>query len=299
MGLVIRAKRYILLYKHSNYKGAALAGLVGKLVPGCFPNRLDNGMRVSSRGVLKVPVCCLTAGIKSIFRGPQARFFGMSISDRVTFKVRGVTIPPSRLRRQLRCALSSLGVHGLRNGGVFRLSNKRGRGVTFTSICTVGPSVFLLSRPSSGLSKSSVESLGGCLRVLGRRKGAVLVTRRELCCLLSVTSHVICLTSKGVRGVCAPRRFESLSNTAEGRVNLQAASVRSIRPVDCREAFSQPVLTIGSISLFCGGRPILRRVSLRTSGKSVVNIMNPGNTKGAAFLHALYKLRGRFANYFC
>lgn len=207
VGLGVSSKRYILFYNHDKYKGAAVAELIGKLVPRFCRKRLRNHILMSNRRVDGVPVCRVTTGINSIFRGPQARFFGISASDRVTFKVRGRTHPPGGLTRQMRRAARSLRVRGLQGEGVFRLSNKRGRGVTFTSICTVGPRVCLLSRPSSGLSVASVRRLGRRLQLVGGRNGAILVTRRHLCCLVRLTSQVICLRGKRVGKVCAPRRF--------------------------------------------------------------------------------------------
>lgn len=159
IGLAVGAKRFILLAKRSNYKGAAVAHLMGKLIPRCCRNGLRNSILLSKGDMSSAPLCSLTTVIKSMFRGPGDRFFGISASDRLTFTYRGLNCPRRSVLGEVSQAISSCRVRSLVKQDIFTLSKNRGRGVTYTSSDMLLPKVVILSRPSSGLSVTTVSSL--------------------------------------------------------------------------------------------------------------------------------------------
>lgn len=175
-----------------------MAELVGALVPRFCRKRVSKTILVSKISAHAVRPRSLSSGVNSIFRGPHDRFFDLSASDRVIFNVRGGNVPCRIVLSHCRRAVQRLRVRGLGSHGLFSLSNKRGRAVTFTDICTLGPSVFILSRPSSGLSPRTVRRLQQLLLLVGTRKGAVIMSRRHLCFLGKVTSHVILVRRNGL-----------------------------------------------------------------------------------------------------
>lgn len=159
VGLRVPSKRVILLYKRSKYKGAAVAELLGKLVPRFCRNGLAKAVYVSKGRVGSRPLCRATLLSKAIFRGPESRFFGISAADRLTFNLRGENVRRARVLGGMSGAIRRLRLRGLVGQDVFSLSNNRGRGVTYKYMSIYSPGVVVLSRPSTGLSLGSVRRL--------------------------------------------------------------------------------------------------------------------------------------------
>lgn len=224
----VRSNSFILLYKASNYKGAAVAQLFGNLVPRCRRKACANSICLSKGSAHSLSLFSVSLGINSMFRGPHSRFFGISAADRLTFNPRGRNVTRSLIHSHMGHMTTRLGLRPLLSEDVFSLSNNRGRGVTYKSTTTVSPSVCILSRPSSGLSTCTVTSFQRLLFALGSRKGAVVVSRRQLCCLSSLFSHILCLGSKRVRNSCATRRFYNLSTGRHSSVKLQPLSLTKL-----------------------------------------------------------------------
>lgn len=203
VGVAFSSKRFITVVNSDKYKGAALLGVVGGLLPVS-----QKSVVVSKGSVHRVPSVGLEERVKCIMRRNKLfPRFAMGRGLRVIPRLR--KLRPRGQRRQVGRLLSVMGLSpGLCDGDCpYRLSNKRHREIKITETFTASSSLVLVSRPFSTLSPLAERRLRSrVIGLRGRCRGAVMFIARSVSRTVGYTSGVYFVRGKAIVRFSGARR---------------------------------------------------------------------------------------------
>lgn len=230
----ISRKRMYTVINPGNYNGAAVYGVVHNLVPSFRNKRIRKSIRVFKGDAGRVDRRRGTGEVNFIFRGPFARGdkVGRAIFRRVTFNLRGVKISHRRVVAGMVSVVDLLRVRTFVFGRPYRLSNKREREITLTSVVIRSPSVVIVSRPASRLSPGNARSMFRVVGCLGERGGAVILIRRGVGLVTRCTSRVMCLGSNSILLSKSPRSMLSDRVLCRGGLSVPCITILKFRTED-------------------------------------------------------------------
>lgn len=190
-----RGNRFILVLNPSNSKGDAFLAVTNVL-----RGPASNSILVGKAGAHGVPVGSgrglHLGGVNFILRS-RGLMPCLAISRRFRL-MSGIGGARGLDRGRLRGLLRSLRVSGLVSGCPGRLSKNRVRHTTVTHTLCTGPRVVLTSRPATTLSAPQIGRINGLLDGLTRHRGGTIVAMARSLQLLSRTSEICSLGSKGL-----------------------------------------------------------------------------------------------------
>lgn len=227
LGLGVRGNDFATILKRGNSKGSALTGLAGKVL---FPRR--NGILISnSRAGPSSDVFSVHGGINVMFRGPSGRVITSVMRRSITFKIRGLNIPPRRYHEHISRTVGAINVCRRHLGTPRGLSNNRGRHITITKVVTVGPRYVILSRPATVLSPDNETRILRAVGGLGGRSNVAIILVARCVSRTIRTSEIIIVSNNRVIVSSAPRGiFTGISRIGSCKLSIPRTA-RLIREV--------------------------------------------------------------------
>lgn len=251
--------------------------------------------------------------VNVIFRGPRSRLIAAILRSSITFNPRGLKLRHRLVNRHVISSLRTIKLTGLHRSSPAHVDNKRRRHTTVTNVLTVGPTVLMLSRPATVLSRSTHTRIVHVLSSLRTHNAAVIrIARRPSRAIR--TSHVIRVRTKQVVNVATtisgqspltrtisrdrarndvnarttpdhpagsdPHRQRHRSNS---RLPLLSSNVNSV---------AGPVVHISRLACHCPstGQTIVSSLSFAVTHNRAITLVNIGNSNGSALIHVLYTL---------
>lgn len=194
----VSSNRFLIFINPSNYNGAAALQLLTKLRP-----LADNRLCVNSHDIrfLSTGSQSVTVIFRSCTLCPR-----VAICRGVTFDLTLRNLNGNRVRRQIRQTTRRVKLSGLLRHGPERLSKKRQRQITIYQTVIHGPTIFLVSRPLSGLStRLQIRTQSRVDHLRQRLNDAFICIARSRIRTVAVNAHVTILRRNILRRISAPR----------------------------------------------------------------------------------------------
>lgn len=181
---VADGERVALLGPNGAGKSTLLLTLVGILMPE------EGGAEVDNLSVTPENLREIRKHLGLVFQNPDDQLFMPSVYQDAAFGPRNYGLPEEEISARVDSVLARLGITGLRNRMVHKLSGGEKRLVALAGVLVMDPSILLLDEPTSFLDLDAASRLTDCLTGL---RQSLLITTHDLPFVAKVCSRFLFL----------------------------------------------------------------------------------------------------------
>ncbi len=126
-----------------------------------------------------------------VFQDTDVQLFCPSVWDEVAFAPLQLDLPPAEVTARVDAAIAALRIEKLRDRAPHRLSGGEKRRVALASVLSLGPSVWLLDEPTTGLDPRSQSWLVDFIVEQGQAGHTVVTATHDLTIIDSIADRVL------------------------------------------------------------------------------------------------------------
>ena len=168
-------------------------GLIPAFTPGC---RLEGRVMVNGLAPRETPMYELARRVGSVFQNPKSQFFNLDTDSELAFGLENEGRPPEEIRRRVEQVAETLHLQDLRGKNIFSLSGGQKQLLAFGSVYAMGPEIYVLDEPTTGLHIADVHRLINILDKFVEAGNTVVVIEHNLD-VIKVADRIIDLGPEG------------------------------------------------------------------------------------------------------
>ena len=171
-------------------------GLIPAFTPGC---RLEGQVMVNGLAPRETPMYELAQRVGSVFQNPKSQFFNLDTDSELAFGLENEGRPPEEIRRRVEQVAETLHLQDLRGKNIFSLSGGQKQLLAFGSVYAMGPEIYVLDEPTTGLHFADVHKLTEILQRLTEGGNTVVVIEHNLE-VIKTADYIIDMGPEGGEG---------------------------------------------------------------------------------------------------
>ena len=165
-----------------------LCGVIPKIIHG----ELDGKVFIKDQDISKLTLPQTAPCISLLMQEPDQQLFFPTVEQELAFAPENLKVPKENIEETISSVLLELNIESLRFEETAFLSFGQKKLVTFASILTLSPDIFLLDEPSAGLSKKYIEKISSIIKKLSE-SGKIIFIADHNKDLLSMANKKIVL----------------------------------------------------------------------------------------------------------
>lgn len=171
-----------------------LDGLIPQVVDGDYHGTVAVAGLVAS----EKPVHVIATQVGLVFQDPEAQFCTLTVGDEVAFGLENLCVPSEQIESRVREALATVGLSGMEERPLSRLSGGEKQRVALASVLAMRPPVIVLDEPSANLDPAASQEFFNLLRSLHRtRKHTLVLVEHRLDEVVDWIDEVLVLSAEG------------------------------------------------------------------------------------------------------
>lgn len=194
----VRAGDLVAVVGRSGSGKSSLLWSANGLIPHFYGGRFGGEVLVCGASTRHTSPQDLAAHVGTVFQEPARRFVSQSVLDEIAFGLEVAGERPETLRRRVDDVVERLGLGGLIQRPLDRMSGGEQQRVALAAALARGPEVLLLDEPTSQLDRGGSAALFAWLAERQNEDGGViLIAEHRLEELLQVVTHTVYLDPQG------------------------------------------------------------------------------------------------------
>ena len=242
-----------------------------------------------------------------VFQEPETQIVAQTVEDEIVFGLENMGCDRALTRRRLEEMLDAIGIAHLRSRAPSSLSGGEQQRVELAAVLAMHPRVLLLDEPTSQLDPQAAQDVLAKVLELRDDLGlTVVASEHRLDRLVQHADRMMHVPGDGSISIAAPRDAMAGSPAAPPVSQIGAALGWSPLPLSVAEArkFAGPrrersstieahsapgetIVRVRDLSVWLGGRDVLRRVTLDLRAGEIVALMGRNGAGKTTLLRAL------------
>jgi len=216
---------------------STLLGAVNGLVPHFTGGTLAGRVLVDGRDTRTHPPRELADVVGVVGQDPLAGFVTDTVEEELAYGMEQLGLPAGVMRKRVEETLDLLGISGLRNRALHRLSGGEQQRVAIGSVLTTHPKILVLDEPTSALDPTAAEEVLAAITRLVHDLGVtVLVAEHRLERVVQYADMIIEVTANGTVSCGEPAQMLRSSQVAPPVVELGRLERWDPLPLSVRDA---------------------------------------------------------------
>ncbi len=150
----------IIAVKGSSGSGkTTLLNILCSVIPKVIKGEFNGQISVDNENLKNFSLPQIAPKISLLMQEPEYQLFFPTVEQELAFAPENLKINPQQILQKISQALAKLNIKSLRYLQTASLSYGQKKLVTFASILTLSPDVFLLDEPFAGISKETIQTI--------------------------------------------------------------------------------------------------------------------------------------------
>ena len=159
----------IIAVKGSSGSGkTTLLNILCSVIPKVIKGEFSGQISVDAEDLENFSLPQIAPKISLLMQEPEYQLFFPTVEQELAFAPENLKINPRQIQQKISQVLAKLNIESLRYFQTASLSYGQKKLVTFASILTLSPDVFLLDEPFAGISKEMIQTIKNVIQELAR-----------------------------------------------------------------------------------------------------------------------------------
>lgn len=169
-----------------------LLSIICGVIPKIIHGELNGKILIKDQDISKLSLPQTAPHISLLMQEPDQQLFFPTVEQELAFAPENLKVPKKIIEENISSVLLDLDIESLRFEETAFLSFGQKKLVTFASILTLSPDIYLLDEPSAGLSKKYIEKISIIIKKLSE-SGKIIFIADHNKDLLSLANKMIVL----------------------------------------------------------------------------------------------------------
>ena len=167
-----------------------LLNIICGVIPQVFKGNFSGTVSINNIDLAELSLPRIAPFASLLMQEPENQLFFPTVEQELAFAPENLNLKPEEIKRRIQEALEILEIEDLRYQETSSLSFGQKKLVTFASILTLSPQIFLLDEPTAGLAEDKAKTLKDLIRSLAN-KGKIIFVADHNTNLTDIANHTI------------------------------------------------------------------------------------------------------------
>jgi len=186
----------LLILGSSGCGKSTLALTLNGLIPHDIEAEISGSIKVAGVNAATASVETLTRQIGVVFQDAEAQFCTLNVADEVAFGLENLGIPRSEMDERIHRALAQVGLAGMEQRALRRLSGGEKQRLALAALLAMKPKIIILDEPTANLDPAATTAFFRLIAPL-RQEQTILIIEHKLDACIHLVDRALVLTPEG------------------------------------------------------------------------------------------------------
>lgn len=167
-----------------------LLNIICGVIPQIFKGDFSGFVSINNIDLAELSLPRIAPFASLLMQEPENQLFFPTVEQELAFAPENLNLKPEEIKKKIQEALEILEIEKLRHQETSSLSFGQKKLVTFASILTLSPQIFLLDEPTAGLAEDKAKTLKDLIRSLAN-KGKIIFVVDHNTSFADIATHTI------------------------------------------------------------------------------------------------------------
>jgi energy-coupling factor transport system ATP-binding protein len=167
-----------------------LLNILCGVIPKVFKGNFSGIVSINNIDLAELSLPRIAPFASLLMQEPENQLFFPTVEQELAFGPENLNLKPKKIKDRIQEALDILEIEDLRHQETSSLSFGQKKLVTFASILTLSPRIFLLDEPTAGLAEDKAKTLKNLIRFLAN-KGKIIFVADHNTNFTDIATHTI------------------------------------------------------------------------------------------------------------
>ncbi|MGQ9523592.1 MAG: ABC transporter ATP-binding protein [Armatimonadota bacterium] len=249
------------------------------LIPHAVEGRLSGRVLVNGRDTTLSTAPQLAQEVGLVFQDPELQFCCLSVEEEVAFGPENLCLPPAEISRRIKHALTAVGIAGLAERRIDRLSGGEKQRLALACALAMGALTLVCDEPTANIDPAGAADLSLLFAELRSAGRSLLLIEHRMDDVIGIADQILAVDASGAPMAAGPTR-DVIESYAE---QMRRAGVWLPFPIELGLAMRRRGLHVGNLP-----KTINEAANLVLSSLSQVrspSFPTPADTLGRSSLH--------------
>lgn len=160
------------------------------VIPRIFKGDFSGIVSINNNDLTELSLPQIAPFASLLMQEPENQLFFPTVEQELAFGPENLNLKPEEIKSRIQEALEILEIEDIHHQETFSLSFGQKKLVTFASILTLSPQIFLLDEPTAGLAEDKAKTLKDLIRLLAN-KGKIIFVADNNTNFTDIANHTI------------------------------------------------------------------------------------------------------------
>lgn len=172
--------------------------LIDGLIPHMYEGKLEGRVYLEGEDITKVLPRYRCNKIGFVMQNPESQFCTFTVEEELAFGMENLGIDPSEMQKRIDTVLDFVGMNGLQERELDRLSGGQKQKIAIASVLTTDPSILLLDEPTANLDPESRKQIFDLIVRISREKHiTIIIVEHNIADIIEEVDRFLALDRNG------------------------------------------------------------------------------------------------------